>query len=105
MDYIIDFFNKDIEDNVSFEKFLKNLEFVRNENNSIKYCLQKFDKYVLTVGEDVAYLKLPKHPKSLTPGAVKKTLRLLECIPGYKGPDIYLDFNKDAHLIGIEILE
>ncbi len=53
---------------------------------------------------DVAYLKLPGHPGSGIPGAVAKQIRLGEIISNYKGPDIYLDFNQDEMLIGLEIL-
>jgi uncharacterized protein YuzE len=51
--------------------------------------------------EDVAYLTLPGHPK--TAGSVAKTTRLLDLV-AYTGPDIYLDFDKDGKLIGVEIL-
>ena len=64
-------------------------------------------KIILTVSEDdpdVAYLQLPDHPGEETYNAVAKTFRLLEVIPNYKGPDIYLDFGHDEKLIGIEIL-
>ncbi len=64
------------------------------------------EKYVLELGKEVAYLKLPAHPKnSIQAGLVKSTLRLLEYIPDYKGPDVYLNFDKDDYLIGIEIIE
>jgi hypothetical protein len=60
----------------------------------------------LKVSEDddeMAYLFLPNHPKQVIPGIVKKQVRLSELIDGYKGPDIYLDFNEDGIMIGIEI--
>jgi len=53
---------------------------------------------------DVAYLALPEHPGRGTYGVTCKQVRLLELIPGYRGPDIYLDFNNADVLIGIEIL-
>jgi len=53
---------------------------------------------------DVAYLYLPDHPKKLVSGIVNKSVRLLEILPDYKGPDIYMDFNEEDVLIGIEIL-
>lgn len=53
---------------------------------------------------DVAYLKLPEHPGSGKYGIVSKQIRLLELIEEYKGPDIYLDIDKNGVLIGIEIL-
>ena len=54
----------------------------------------------------VAYLYLPDHPKESEPiyGIVNKQIRLLDLIKDYKGPDIYLDFNKSGTLIGIEII-
>lgn len=60
----------------------------------------------LKVSEDddeMAYLFLPDHPKKTIPGIVKKQTRLSDLIDDYKGPDIYLDFNADGTIIGIEI--
>ena len=51
-----------------------------------------------------AYLKLPDHPGSGVPGAVSQQMRLADLIDGYKGPDMYLDFDGSGCLIGIEIL-
>ena len=53
--------------------------------------------------DDVAYVSLPDHP-GVVPGVVKKTIRLWDLIGDYKGPDLYLDFDKENRLIGIEIL-
>jgi uncharacterized protein YuzE len=53
---------------------------------------------------DVAYLSMPDHPGRGIPGVTNKTVRLLDIHPGYKGADIYFDFDKDDKLIGIEIL-
>ena len=55
--------------------------------------------------EITAYLYLPQHPFKLTPGCVKKTIWLSDLMPGYKGPRIYLDFDAEDVLIGIEILD
>lgn len=52
---------------------------------------------------DVAYLSLPGHPGKGSPGCVKKTVRLASLLP-YKGPDLYLDFDAQGHLIGVEVL-
>lgn len=63
-------------------------------------------KITLTISdddEDVAYLTLPKHPGQGTPGAVRKQTRLLDLV-NYVGPDVFLDFDKDGNLIGIELL-
>lgn len=51
---------------------------------------------------DVAYIELPDHP-GMTPGCVAKTVTLDELVD-YIGPRVHLDFDKDNHLIGIEIL-
>ena len=60
----------------------------------------------LNISEDdpsVAYLYLYADQREMTSGVVKKQVRLLEIIDDYKGPDIYLDFDKNGVLIGIEI--
>ncbi len=51
-----------------------------------------------------AYVFLPGHPQKVIPGLVEKQIRLLDVIPDYEGPDIYLDFDAGNGLIGIEIL-
>lgn len=64
------------------------------------------DSIQLKVSEDdtdVAYVYLPDHPKGIVFGLVKSQIRLQDLIEGYKGPDIYLDFNKEDVLVGIEI--
>ncbi len=53
--------------------------------------------------EGVAYLTLPHHPGRGKSGASSKQVRLHDLIK-YPGPDIYFDFDKNGHLIGIEIL-
>jgi len=52
----------------------------------------------------VAYISLPDHPGKGTPGVAVKQLRLMDICAGYKGPDVYLDFDGNDHLIGIEVL-
>jgi len=52
---------------------------------------------------DVAYVKLPGYPAEDIPQA-SKTLRLRDHIGPYNGPDIFLDFDLNGVLIGIEIL-
>ncbi|WP_197532442.1 hypothetical protein [Symmachiella macrocystis] len=39
-----------------------------------------------------------------TPGSVSKTIGLHEIIDDYQGPLVYLDFDGDKRLVGIEIL-
>ncbi len=65
---------------------------------------QKIRLEVSEDDQDVAYLVLPAHPGRGTPGCVSETKSLAEVIDGYKGPAIYLDFDKEGSLIGIEIL-
>ena len=54
--------------------------------------------------EDVAYLYLPGHPRKAEAGVVQKQVDLRKVISQYSGPDVYLDFNNEGKLIGIEIL-
>lgn len=63
-------------------------------------------KIVLNVSEedeDVAYLMLPKHPGKGVQHAIRKQVRLSDCLD-YSGPDLYLDFDNEGTLVGIEIL-
>jgi hypothetical protein len=64
-------------------------------------------KIILKVSKEddlVAYLYLPKHPKKIIYGIVKKSISISELIENYKGIPINLDFDEDNELIGIEIL-
>ena len=54
---------------------------------------------------DAAYLILPRHPGFGSQGVVERTEDLCTLVENYKGPEIYLDFDKDGFLIGIELLE
>jgi len=61
----------------------------------------------LSVSDDdpnVAYLTLPNHPGASAANVVAEQKSMNELIEGYKGPDIYLDFDDNGVLIGIEIL-
>jgi uncharacterized protein YuzE len=53
--------------------------------------------------DDSGYLYLPKHPKGTITGVVKKTISINDVLSDYKGIPLYLDFDKDGELIGIEI--
>ena len=64
----------------------------------------KIDLKVSKTKSPVAYLSLPGHPGEGTPGCVKKTVRLSDLCGSYGGPDVYLDYDIDNTLIGIEIL-
>ena len=58
----------------------------------------------LIVSDDAAYLYLPDHPGEGKQACVTKQISLGSIINNYKGPDIYLDFDKSGVLIGIELL-
>lgn len=63
-------------------------------------------KLALEISEDdtdVAYLRLEGRSGS-EPGVVKQTVCLRELFGEYEGPDIYLDFDEDRRLIGIEVV-
>jgi hypothetical protein len=66
-------------------------------NGKIELKISKGDR-------NVGYISLPDHPGKGTPGAVVKQLRLAKLCVDYKGPDVYLDFDKNSRLIGIEVL-
>lgn len=51
-----------------------------------------------------AYLSFPEHPGAADAGIVVRHLRLMELYPDYKGADVIFDFDKDDHLIGIEVM-
>jgi hypothetical protein len=52
----------------------------------------------------VGYLYLAGHPGPGSPGCAVRQLRLDQAIGDYKGPPVYLDFDHDGQLIGIEIV-
>ncbi len=52
--------------------------------------------------QDVAHVYLPGHPGPGAPGAVKQVR--LSSLVEYKGPDLYLDFDGDGQLVGVEVL-
>ncbi|MDU3160351.1 MAG: DUF2283 domain-containing protein [Hafnia alvei] len=53
---------------------------------------------------DIAYLILPKHPGKGSAGAVAKVIPIHEIIANYQGPEVFLDFDKNGMMIGIEVL-
>jgi uncharacterized protein YuzE len=53
---------------------------------------------------DVAYVRLPAHLGKGKLNAVAKQVLLESLIDSYKGPEIYLDFNADGVIVGIEFL-
>lgn len=62
-----------------------------------------FDLRISRDGDDsIAYLRLPTHPGTLC--KMSKSVRLIELLGPYKGPDVVLDFDEGGVLVGIEIL-
>jgi hypothetical protein len=59
----------------------------------------------MSKGDDqVGYLYLPKHPKEIIYGLVKKSVPIHELMADYKGIPLYFDFDQEGELIGIEIV-
>ena len=54
--------------------------------------------------DEVAYLYLPDHPRNGSTKKVEKQIEIRDIIEGYSGPDLYLDFDENGTLIGVEIL-
>ncbi|MGV6851241.1 MAG: DUF2283 domain-containing protein [bacterium] len=52
----------------------------------------------------MAYLYLPSHPGVGLPCVVASQKNLADLVDDYKGADVYLGFDKNGILIGIEIL-
>jgi len=64
-------------------------------------------RFKLRVSRDdptVAKLYLPGYPARGFP-TVEKSVRLLEILGPYEGPDIYLDFDQKGVLVSIELLD
>ena len=62
-------------------------------------------RFVLKVSADdpaVAYLRLPTHPGGRP--ELSKSVRLVDLLGRYEGPDIVLDFDASGVLVGIEIV-
>ncbi|WP_312923035.1 DUF2283 domain-containing protein [Empedobacter brevis] len=62
-------------------------------------------KDIIKENEETIYIQLKEHPKKNIFGIVEKNIDIASLIKGYKGTPVYLDFNKDGFLIGIEILK
>ena len=62
-------------------------------------------KFELKLGEEpdaVAYLRLPTFPADRKL-RVSKSVRLVDCMGPYSGPDLVFDFDEAGVLVGIEI--
>ena len=53
---------------------------------------------------DMAYLFLPAHPGKGAPGITTKQISLHSIIVNYQGPEIFLDFDKNGVIIGMEFI-
>ncbi|AOR63362.1 DUF2283 domain-containing protein [Pectobacterium wasabiae] len=53
---------------------------------------------------DMAYLVLPNHPGKGKAGVAVKHIALRTIIENYQGPEIYLDFDSNGNMIGMEFL-
>ncbi|MBQ4769777.1 DUF2283 domain-containing protein [Pectobacterium versatile] len=51
---------------------------------------------------DMAYLFLPSHPGKGKAGVTVKQVALQSIMENYQGPEIYLDFDSDGNIIGME---
>ena len=71
----------------------------------IKDIFQRRKLAVCKSNTEVAYIYLSGRPRKKTSGIVKKTIQLSEVIENYKGPDVFLDFNMEGELIGLEVLK
>lgn len=65
---------------------------------------QGFKLEVSEDDDDVAYLRFPGHPGTMS-GVVKRTVSLRDILGNYEGPDVNLDFGEGNTLIGIEIVD
>lgn len=54
--------------------------------------------------EDTTYVELRDHPNELVFGIVASTIDVHNLVDGYIGPRLSVEFDKDKHPIGIEII-
>jgi len=67
--------------------------------------IDKLGRFELKISEDdsdVAYLRLPTHPGVTC--KMSKSVRLVDLVGRYDGPDIVFDFDEQGVLVGIELL-
>ena len=67
----------------------------------------KGKRIILKVSKDdpeVGYVYLPQHPGPGNHGVIRSQKRLFDLIEDYKGIDVYLDFDENGELLGIEII-
>jgi len=64
--------------------------------------LGRFELRVSADDSEVAYLKLPTHPGTEI-CSMSKSIRLVDLIGQYDGPDVVVDFDERGVLVGIEV--
>jgi hypothetical protein len=52
---------------------------------------------------DMAYVYLPNHPGKGVAGVIVKQISLHALIDNYQGPEVFLDFDKNDVMIGMEL--
>ncbi len=60
-----------------------------------------FDLRVSTDDANVAYLRLPTHQGGTS--RMSRSVRLVDLLGAYQGPEVVLDFDSRGVLVGIEI--
>lgn len=62
-------------------------------------------KFQLRISDDddqVAYLRLPTYSEETK--RMSKSVRLVDLLGSYNGPEVVLDFDEDGTLVGIEVV-
>ncbi len=62
----------------------------------------RFELKVSADDDQVAYLRLPTHSGKTT--RMSKSIRLIDLIGKYDGPEVVVDFDPNGMLVGIEII-
>ena len=73
------------------------------KDSSKQEQLGHFELRISEDDEDVAYVRLPSHPGTET-CKMSKSIRLVDVLGKYEGPDVVLDFDETGILVGIELL-
>lgn len=78
-------------------------KIVQSENGEINNFILSEDAimHIKMFDESILYVKFKNQLKKAT----SKQIWISDLIKNYKGPSVYLDFNEDEELIGLEIIE
>lgn len=78
-------------------------KIVKSKNGEINRFVLSEDAivHIKMFNESILYVKFNNQLKKTT----SKQIWVSDLIKNYKGPSVYLDFNEDEELIGIEIIE